>query len=268
VASKQLQPVYDKPMVYYPIASLMESGIREILIISTPQDTPRFRDLLGDGTRFGVSLSYRVQDAPNGIAEAFLIGDSFIGGDDVALILGDNLFYGFEFAPHINAFDSGALIFGYPVKDPRRYGVAEIAADGSVLGLEEKPAKPRSNIAVAGFYVYDGTVTDRVRDQVPSARGELEITDLNISYLESGQLRCVAMPRGAAWLDSGTHESLLEAANFIATVEHRQGFKIACLEEIALAQGFVDVETFATLISDMPRSSYRSYLEDVVLGDR
>lgn len=264
VASKQLQPVYDKPMIYYPIATLMQSGINDILIISTPHDTPRFTDLLGDGSRFGISLTYRVQPEPNGIAEAFVIGDSFMGDEPVALILGDNIFYGFDFSPFVESFESGALIFGYPVRDPRRYGVAEVDDQGTVLSLEEKPEDPKSNLAIPGFYVYDASVAERVSSQSPSARGELEITDLNVSYLEEGSLRCVRMPRGVAWLDSGTHESLLESANFIATVEHRQGFKIACLEEIAWRRGFVDSQGLAGLVADMPNSAYRSYLEDIL----
>ena len=266
VASKQLQPVYDKPMIYYPLSTLMGSGIREILIISTPHDTPRFEALLGDGGDLGITISYRVQPEPKGIAQAFLIGEEFVGEDSVALILGDNIFYGFDFGPRIRDFEAGALIFGYPVTDPRRYGVAETDSSGTVLSLEEKPEHPRSNLAVPGFYVYDNTVVKRVRDQVPSARGELEITDLNIDYMRSGTLRCELMGRGVAWLDSGTHESLLEAANFIATIEHRQGWKIACLEEVAYQQGFIDTESLQRIVDAMPRSSYRSYLEDAVLA--
>jgi len=266
VASKQLQPVYDKPMIYYPIGTLMESGIREILIVSTPDDTPRFESLLGDGSNLGMSISYRVQPAPTGIAEAFLIGETFIDGDDVALILGDNLFHGFDFSGRVRSFGGGSLIFGYPVKDPRRYGVAEIDGDGQVLSLEEKPEDPRSNLAVPGFYVYDDTVVERVRSQSPSSRGELEITDLNLSYLASGELVCVPMPRGVAWPDSGTHESLLEASNFIATIERRQGLKIACLEEIAYHQGFISSLQLGSLIDTMPVSSYSAYLREVVLG--
>lgn len=265
VASKQLQPVYDKPMVYYPMATLMETGIHEIMIISTPSDTPRFKELLGDGSRFGIAIQYAVQPEPKGIAQAFDIGASFVDGDPVALILGDNLFHGFDFRTHVEAFDSGALIFGYPVKDPRRYGVAEIDSHAHVISLEEKPTEPRSNLAVPGFYVYDETVVERVRAQQPSARGELEITDLNLSYLRSGGLHCVPMHRGVAWLDSGTHDSLLEAANYIATIEHRQGFKIACLEEIAFKRGFINEDGLAGLIEAMPNSSYRAYLTEVVL---
>ncbi len=266
VASKQLQPVYDKPMIYYPLATLMSSGIDEILIISTPADTPRFEALLGDGSDLGISISYGVQPEPKGIAQAFLVGEEFIGDSPVALILGDNIFYGFDFGPRIRNFEDGALIFGYPVTDPRRYGVAEVDASGNVVSLEEKPESPKSNLAVPGFYVYDNTVIGRVRDQVPSARDELEITDLNIDYMESGSLRCELMGRGVAWLDSGTHESLLEAANFIATIEHRQGWKIACLEEVAFQQGFIDAGSLRRVVEAMPKSSYRAYIEDVVLA--
>jgi glucose-1-phosphate thymidylyltransferase len=266
VASKQLQPVYDKPMIYYPLATLMSSGIHEILVISTPTDTPRFEALLGDGSDLGISISYQIQPEPKGIAQAFLVGEEFVGDSSVALILGDNIFYGFDFGPQIQNFDGGALIFGYPVTDPRRYGVAETDPSGHVVSLEEKPENPKSNLAVPGFYVYDNTVVGRVRDQVPSGRGELEITDLNIDYMKSGALRCELMGRGVAWLDSGTHDSLLEAANFIATIEHRQGLKIACLEEVALQQGFIDTESLRRIADAMPMSSYRAYIEDVVLG--
>ncbi len=267
VASKQLQPVYDKPMVYYPLATLMESGITEILLISTPDDTPRFRDLLGDGRQWGISIAYAVQPEPNGIAQAFVIGRDLIDGESVALILGDNMFYGdVDFAEHVAAFERGATIFGYPVHDPRRYGVAEVADDGRVLSLEEKPETPRSNLAVPGFYLYDGRVSDFAAAQQPSARGELEITDLNITYLELGELRAVRLGRGVAWLDSGTHESLLQASNFIATIEERQGLKIACLEEIAYQHGYITRTELERLIATMPSSGYSEYLRDVVLG--
>ena len=264
VSSKQLQPVYDKPMIYYPISTLMESGIRDILIISTPHDIGRFRDLFGDGSDLGLDLRYAVQTEPRGIADAFLVADDFLDGESVALILGDNLFYGFDFHEHIENFETGALIFGYPVTDPRRYGVAEVDDKGTVLSIEEKPTEPRSNLAVPGFYVFDSSVLDRVRRQEPSARGELEITDLNVDYLEDGSLRCVEMGRGSAWLDSGTHDSLLDSANFIATLEHRQGLKIACLEETAFRSGFIDADGLAALISSMPRSAYRDYVEKVL----
>ncbi|MBW2472053.1 MAG: glucose-1-phosphate thymidylyltransferase RfbA [Deltaproteobacteria bacterium] len=266
VASKQLQPVYDKPMIYYPLATLMESGIRDILIISTPRDTPLFEQLLGDGHELGVRFSYAIQTEPRGIAEAFIVADRFLDDQPVTLILGDNLFSGFDFAEHIAGFERGALVFGYPVKDPARYGVIELDTDGSVASIVEKPDEPRSNLAVPGLYVYDDTVRARVSTQRPSARGELEITDLNLSYLADGSLRCVAIPRGVAWLDSGTHESLLEAANYIETIEHRQGLKIGCLEEIAYQHGYIDREDLERLIGSMGASGYRSYLEDVVLG--
>ena len=261
VASKQLQPVYDKPMVYYPLATLMEAGISEILLISTPQDTPRFRDLLGDGAPWGLSIEYAVQGNPGGIAQAFLVGESFVGTDPVALILGDNIFYGaLGLADIVEGFNGGALVFGYPVSDPMRYGVVELADDGKVLSLEEKPTQPRSNLAVPGFYLYDRRVVEMTKKLDPSARGELEITDLNRAYMEEGSLRAIRLGRGIAWLDSGTHDSLLEAANFIATIEHRQGLKIACLEEIALDKGLVTLEEMEATLSEMPNSTYRDYV--------
>ena len=267
VASKQLQPVYDKPMVYYPLATLMESGISEILLISTPHDTPRFQELLGDGSQWGISIEYAVQPEPKGIAQAFLVGRDFIDGDSVALILGDNMFYGnVDFAEHVRGFDGGATIFGYQVGDPRQYGVAEVDEDGRVLSLEEKPKHPKSDLAVPGFYLYDEKVSDLADAQEPSARGELEITDLNITYLNRGELSAVKLGRGVAWLDSGTHESLLAAANFIATIEQRQGLKIACLEEIAYQRGYLSRDQLSDLVSSMPISGYSEYLRDVVLG--
>lgn len=265
VASKQLQPVYDKPMIYYPLATLMDAGVREILLISTPSDTPRFESLLGDGSIWGIEINYAVQAEPGGIAEAFIVGEDFLDGDPVALILGDNIFYGdMGTAQLIADFRSGAIVFGYPVHDPERYGVVEIGDDGQALSLEEKPTSPRSNLAVPGLYIYDGRVVDIAKNLTPSARGELEITDVNRWYMADGSLRAMRLGRGIAWLDSGTHESLLEAANFIATVEHRQGLKIACLEEIALERGFVSVDAMDELIADMPSSSYRDYLTRVV----
>jgi glucose-1-phosphate thymidylyltransferase len=265
VASKQLQPVYDKPMIYYPLATLMDAGIQEILLISTPVDTPRFESLLSDGSSWGIEIQYAVQAEPRGIAEAFLVGEDFISGDAVALILGDNIFYGdLGTARLVAEFKAGAVVFGYPVRDPERYGVVEIDGDGRALSLVEKPETPRSNLAVPGFYVYDERVVDIAKGLSPSARGELEITDINRHYMEDGSLRAIRLGRGIAWLDSGTHESLLEAANFIATVEHRQGLKIACLEEIALDQGFVAVEKMERLVADMPNSSYRDYVLRVV----
>ncbi len=265
VASKQLQPVYDKPMVYYPLATLMEAGISEILLISTPHDIPRFEDLLGDGTPWGISIEYAVQEHPGGIAQAFLVGESFVGTDPVALILGDNIFYGaLGLAEIVEGFTGGALVFGYPVSDPERYGVVELADDGKVLSLEEKPARPKSNLAVPGFYLYDGRVVEITKRLNPSARGELEITDLNRAYMEEGTLRAVPLGRGIAWLDSGTHDSLLEAANFIATIEHRQGLKIACLEEIALDRGLVSLQQMEATLSAMPNSTYRDYVARVL----
>ena len=265
VASKQLQPVYDKPMVYYPLSTLMLGGIRQLLLISTPQDVPRFEDLLGDGSQWGIELTYAVQPRPDGIAQAFLIGHDFVGNEPVSLILGDNIFYGrLEIEETIGGFESGALVFGYPVRDPERYGVVEFDRSGKVVSLEEKPLAPRSHYAVPGLYLYDETVVERTRKLVPSARGELEITDLNRAYLEDGQLMVKRLGRGTAWLDSGTHDSLLESANFIATVERRQGLKIACLEEIALEKEFVTPGEMATHVDTMPNSAYRMYVESVL----
>jgi glucose-1-phosphate thymidylyltransferase len=260
VASKQLQPVYDKPMIYYPIATLMLAGIRDILLISSPQDVPRFQSLLGDGSAWGVSIAYAVQPEPKGIAQAFLVGERFIADGDVALILGDNIFYGrMRLDEIVRDFSTGAVIFGYPVRDPERYGVVEFDESGKVLSLVEKPKLPRSNLAIPGIYLYDATIVERTKRLRPSARGELEITDLNRAYLETGDLRARRLGRGIAWLDTGTHESLLEAANFIATIEQRQGLKIACLEEIAFRQGFLDAVGLERSIAAMPRSPYRDY---------
>ena len=265
MASKQLQPVYDKPMIFYPLATLMLAGIREILLISTPEDTPRFEALLDNGKVWGISISYAVQPEPKGIAQAFLVGNEFIAGDSVALILGDNLFYGrMDLAEIVRGFERGALIFGYPVKDPERYGVVEFDDAGGVRSLVEKPARPRSNLAVPGIYLYDERVVEFTRGLTPSARGELEITDLNSAYLERGELRAVRLGRGIAWLDTGTHESLLEAAEFIATIEHRQGLKIACLEEVAWRQGFIDAAQLREAAAAMPSSPYRDYVEGLL----
>lgn len=265
VASKQLQPVYDKPMIYYPLSTLMLAGIDDILIISTPHDTPRFESLLGDGSRFGIRLSYRVQPEPKGIAQAFLVGEEFIDGKPVCLILGDNIFYGkMELDRLAGSFDSGAMVFGYPVHDPERYGVVEFNKEGKVLSIEEKPAKPKSHYAVPGLYLYDDKVVDITKSLKPSARGELEITDVNLEYLHRGELLVERLGRGIAWLDTGTHESLLEASHFIGTLEARQGLKIACLEEIAFRKGFVNRDRFVAIIEATPKSGYRSYLEMIL----
>ena len=261
VASKQLQPVYDKPMIYYPLATLMMAGINDILIISTPHDTPRFEALLGDGSRWGISISYKVQPEPNGIAQAFLIGEEFIENDPVALILGDNIFYGKMGLDSLTReFTSGARIFGYYVNDPERYGVVEFDGAGRAIGIEEKPLKPKSNYAVPGLYLYDNSVVSIAKSIAPSARGELEITDVNREYLKRGALMVEKLGRGIAWLDTGTHQSLLEASHFIGTLEARQGLKIACLEEVALRMGYIDCRKMAEVIEQTPKSSYREYL--------
>ena len=265
VASKQLQPVYDKPMIYYPLATLLEAGINEVLLISTPGDVPRFEALLGDGDQWGMRIEYAVQPEPNGIAEAFLIGRDFIGGEPVALILGDNIFHGnMGLDETVASFFTGGLIFGYPVRDPERYGVVELDAGDRVVSIVEKPVEPVSNLAVPGLYLYDDQVVAMAERLTPSRRGELEITDLNHAYLERGELVALRLGQGIAWLDSGTHDSLLEAANFIATIERRQGLKIACLEEIALRRGTIDAAQFRALVDAMPPSAYRDYLERFV----
>jgi len=267
VASKQLQPVYDKPMIYYPLSTLMLAGIDDILIISTPQDIPRFEALLGDGSQWGIKLSYAVQPEPKGIAQAFLIGEQFIGQESVCLILGDNLFYGKVGLDRIAGdFADGALVFGYPVSDPERYGVVEFDKSGRAIGLEEKPANPKSHFAIPGLYLYDQKVVEIAKAMQPSPRGELEITDVNLEYLRRGELRVEKLGRGIAWLDTGTHMSLLEASHFIGTIEARQGTKIACLEEIALRKGFIDKGQMERIIQATPKSSYRDYLE-LVLRD-
>lgn len=265
VASKQLQPVYDKPMIYYPLSTLMMAGIKDILIISTPDDTPRFEALLGDGSRWGIRLSYKVQPEPKGIAQAFLVGEEFIDNQSVCLILGDNVFYGkMSFDQIVKKFRTGALVFGYPVNDPERYGVVEFDKQNRVLSIEEKPADPRSHYAIPGLYLYDEKVVEITKALKPSARGELEITDVNKAYLEKGELMVEKLGRGIAWLDTGTHESLLEASHFIGTLEARQGLKIACPEEIALHMGFVGPEEMRDVIAKTPVSSYRTYLERVL----
>jgi len=265
VASKQLQPVYDKPMVYYPLATLMQAGIRSILLITTPHDMPRFQELLGDGSTWGLELTYATQPEPKGIAEAFIIGGDFVGNDPVTLILGDNIFYGdLGLEQVVGEFNRGAFVFGYPVRDPERYGVVEFDSTGRVISLEEKPARPKSRYAVPGLYVYDSDVVKIASSIRPSARGELEITDVNKVYLERGDLHVRVIDRGVAWLDSGTHDSLLDAANFIATIEHRQSIKVACLEEIALQNGFITRGEFESLVVRLPRSPYREYLEGLL----
>ncbi len=262
IVCKQLLPVYDKPMICYPLATLMLGGLREILVISTPKDLPMLRDFLGDGSHLGIRLEYAEQAEPKGIAQAFLIGADFVGDDGAALILGDNIFYGkLDFFRKALAIDWGACIFGYQVRDPERYGVVEFAADGKVLSLEEKPKQPKSPYAVPGLYVYDGQVVENCRSLRPSARGELEITDLNLLYLRQGSLQVRLLSRGMAWLDTGTQTSLLEAANYIATIEHRQGLKVACLEEVALRMGFIEQAQMEGWIAGLPRSEYRSYLQ-------
>jgi glucose-1-phosphate thymidylyltransferase len=261
--SKQLLPVYDKPMVYYPLSTLMLAGIRDILVISTPQDTPRFEQLLGDGSQWGLNLQYAVQPSPDGLAQAFLIGAEFLGDDPCALVLGDNIYYGHDFNKLLNnasARRDGASVFAYHVHDPERYGVAEFDAQGKVLSLEEKPAEPKSSYAVTGLYFYDGQVVDMARSLKPSARGELEITDLNRLYLEQGTLNVEIMGRGYAWLDTGTHESLLQASQFIATLEHRQGLKVACPEEIAYRQGWIDAAQVEQLAQPLLKNGYGQYL--------
>ncbi len=265
VASKQLQAIYDKPMIYYPLSILMRAGVQDILIISTPQDTPRFEALLGDGSRWGIKLSYAVQSEPKGIAQAFLVGEEFVDNQPVSLILGDNIFYGRMELDRIFAeFDGGARVFGYPVHDPERYGVVEFDRNGQAIGIEEKPAKPKSRYAVPGLYLYDEKVVEMTKQLKPSARGELEITDLNLAYLRRQELMVEKLERGIAWLDTGTHMSLLEASHFIGTLEARQGVKIACLEEVAYHKGFIDREQFQLVIEQTPKSSYRDYLERIL----
>jgi glucose-1-phosphate thymidylyltransferase len=264
VASKQLQPVYDKPMIYYPLATLMAAGISDVLLISTPHDTPRFQTLLGDGLRWGIKLSYKVQPEPKGIAQAFLVGEEFIDNKPVCLILGDNIFYGkMNLDRIVSNFEGGARIFGYPVHDPERYGVVEFDAAGKVLSIEEKPKQPKSNYAVPGLYLYDSHVVATARSIAPSPRGELEITDVNLDYLRRGELTVERLGRGIAWLDTGTHKSLLEASNYIEIIESRQGLKIACLEEIALRRGFIDCSHMRQIIDETPTSPYREYLQQI-----
>jgi len=267
VVSKQLLPVYDKPMIYYPLSTLMFAEVRDILIISTPQDTPRFEQLLGDGSRWGLSLSYAVQPAPEGLAQAFVIGRAFVGNSTSCLILGDNIFYGHDLSNDVQAAakrTSGATVFAYPVSDPERYGVVEFDASGRAVSIEEKPKAPKSRYAVTGLYFYDNQVLDIAASLKPSARGELEITDVNRVYLERGQLEVAVMSRGYAWLDTGTHGSLLEASHFIETIERRQGLKIACVEEIAYRMGYISATDLEALAAPLAKSGYGQYLLQVL----
>jgi glucose-1-phosphate thymidylyltransferase len=268
VISKQLQPIYDKPMIYYPLTTLMLAGVTEILIITTPADLPRFQDLLKDGSQWGIRLSYAKQEKPEGIAQAFLIGAPFIGTDPVVLILGDNLFYGYyDFLREALVKNKGATIFGYYVNHPERYGVVEFDRNGKAVSIEEKPQKPKSKYAVTGLYIYDNQVVDIAKKLRPSDRGELEITDVNFEYLKREKLHVEIIGRGIAWLDTGTHESLLEAAHFISTLEKRQGLKFGSPEEVALRMGFIDVEKFEAIVKSIPNCAYRDYLE-IILGEQ
>jgi glucose-1-phosphate thymidylyltransferase len=265
--SKQLLPVYDKPMIYYPLSVLMLAGIREILIISTPDDLPKFERLLGDGSQLGLSFSYLQQPRPEGLAQAFILGASFIGSDPVCLILGDNIFYGHDLSDHLRravALETGGMIFGYMVKDPERYGVVEFDSTGKVIGIEEKPRRPKSNYAVPGLYIYDNQVVDIAANLKPSARGELEITDVNTAYLRRGQLKVELLGRGFAWLDTGTHEAMQQAASYVQTIQERQGLKIACIEEIAYRLGYINGEDVKRLACDMIKNDYGEYLMTII----
>ena len=268
--SKQLLPVFDKPMIYYPLSVQMLAGIREILIITTPSDAPRFHDVLGDGSQWGIHLSYAFQPEPNGLAEAFLIGERFIGSDSVSLVLGDNIFFGYGTTDRVHRaaqLEDGAVVFAYYVRDPERYGVVEFDATGKVLSLEEKPSEPKSNFAVTGLYFYSNDVVEVAKNLVPSARGELEITDVNRAFLDKGTLRVELLGRGTAWMDTGTHEALLQASNFIATVQQRQGLQVACPEEIAWRMGYIDDASLESLARTMGSSSYGDYLLNLLGED-
>ncbi len=263
VISKQIIPVYDKPMIYYPLSVLMLSGIREILIISTPEDIGLYERLLGNGNQLGLRIEYAIQPSPDGLAQAFIIGEKFIGADNVCMVLGDNIFYGYNFSSILTEaanLDDGAIVFGYYVNDPERYGVAEFNAEGKVLSIEEKPAKPKSNYAVTGLYFYSNDVVEKAKNLKPSARGELEITDLNRLYLEEDRLSVKLLGRGFAWLDTGTHDSLMQASNFIATIEQRQGLKVSCIEEIAYKKGYIDREQLLQLAEQLKKNQYGEYL--------
>ncbi|WP_123334938.1 glucose-1-phosphate thymidylyltransferase RfbA [Erwinia sp. JUb26] len=267
--SKQLLPIYDKPMIYYPISTLMLAGIRDILIISTPQDTPRFEQLLGDGSQWGLNLQYKVQDSPDGLAQAFIIGEEFIGDDNCALVLGDNIFYGHDLPKELEeavSQPSGATVFAYHVNDPERYGVVEFDRQGIAVSLEEKPLEPKSNYAVTGLYFYDNSVVEMAKSLKPSPRGELEITDINRLYMERGTLKVAMMGRGYAWLDTGTHHSLIEASNFIKTIEDRQGLKVSCPEEIAYRKGFIDAAQVKKLAEPLAKNDYGKYLLKMIKG--
>lgn len=265
--SKQLLPIYDKPMVYYPLSVLMLTGIQEILIISTPHDIKNFQDLLGDGSMWGISLTYKIQPSPDGLAQAFILGEEFIGDDSVCLILGDNIFYGPGFTPLLHSASNikdSAVIFGYKVKDPERFGVVEFDKDRNALSIEEKPKHPKSNFAVTGLYFYNNSVIEIAKSIKPSARGELEITSINEVYLKRGELKVELLGRGFAWLDTGTHDSLMEAGQFVQTIEHRQGYKIACLEEIAYNNGWIDKEDVLEIAQQLTKNKYGQYLQDLV----